>query len=70
MTQAFETKGFRTLFRIPCLEHRTSDCLQSKVNFRVGLQESLLAAAKRRKLARFGQVTIHDSIFKTSFRAR
>ena len=69
MTQAFETTGFRTLFRIPCLERKTSDCLQSKVNLLVGLQESLLAAAKRRKLAWFGQVTIHDSIFKTSFRA-
>ena len=69
MTQAFETTDFRTLFLIPYLEHKTSDCLQIKINFRVGLQESLLAAAKRRKLAWFGQVTIHDSIFKTSFRA-
>ena len=69
MTKAFETKRFRTLFRIPCLKHKTSAYLQSKINYRVGLQESLLAAAKRRKLASFGQVTMHDSIFKTSVRA-
>ena len=41
--QAFETKYPRKLLCIPCLEPKTNDGVQSKINFIVGPQESLLA---------------------------
>ena len=49
--QAFETKCLRKLLRISYLEHKTNDWVQSKINFLVDLQEPLLAAVTRRKLA-------------------
>ena len=36
-------------------------------NFPIGPQEPLLAGVKRRKLARFGHVTRHDSLYRTIF---
>ena len=39
--------------------------MRSKVNSIVGPQEPLPATVKRRKLARFGHVTRHDSLSKT-----
>ena len=61
----FETKCMRKLLRISHLEHKTSDWVRSKISFLVGPQEPLLATVKRRKLARSGQVTRHDSLSKT-----
>ena len=55
----------RKLLRISYLEHKTKDRVRSKINFLVGPQEPLLAAVKRRKHARFGHVTRHDSLSKT-----
>ena len=43
----------------------THDWVRSKINFLVGSQEPPLATVKRRKLARFGHVTRHDSLSKT-----
>ena len=54
--QAFETKCLRKLLRISYLEHKTNDWVQSKINFLVDLQEPLLAAVTRRKLAWFGHL--------------
>ena len=54
--QAFETKCLRNLLRSSFLEH--------KIDFLVDPQEPLLATDKRRKLARFGHVTRHDSLSK------
>ena len=50
---------------ISYLEHNTNDQVRSKINFLVGPQEPLLATVKRRKLARFGHVTCHDSLSET-----
>ena len=41
------------------------DWVRSKINFLVGPQEPLLATVKRRKLAWFGHITLHDSPSKT-----
>ena len=51
--------------RISCLEHKTNDCVLSKINFLVGPQEPLLATVKRQKLGWFRHVTRHDSLSKT-----
>ena len=53
------------LLHISYLEHKTSVRVQSKINFFVGPQESLLATVKRWKLALFGHVTCYDSLSKT-----
>ena len=47
------------------MEHKTNIWVWSKINFIVGSQEPLLATVKKRKLARFGHVTCHDSLSKT-----
>ena len=62
---AFETKCMRKLLRISYLEHKTNDRVRSMINFLVGPREPVLATVKRRKLARFGHVTPHDSLSKT-----
>ena len=62
---AFKSKRVREFLHISCLEHRTNDWVQSKINFLVGPQEPLLATVKRRKLARFGHVTHYSSLSKT-----
>ena len=49
------------------LSTKTSDWVQSKINFLVGPEKPLLATVKRRKLAWFGHVTRHDSLSKTIF---
>ena len=64
--QAFESKCTRKLLHISCLEHKTSYWVRSKINFLVGPKEPLLATVKRWKLAWFGHVTRHDSLFKTT----
>ena len=51
---ASETKCLRELLHISYFEHMTNDWVRSKISFRVGSQESLLATVKRRKLAWFG----------------
>ena len=61
----FETKCMRKLLRISYLEHKTNDWVRSQISFLVGPQEPLLATVKRRKLARSGHVTRHDSLSKT-----
>ena len=63
--QAFETKCLRKPLCISYLEHKTNDWVRSKINFLGGPQGSLLATVKRRKLAWFGHVSRHDSLFKT-----
>ena len=63
--QTFETKRKRKLLRISYLEHKTNDCVWSKINFLVGLQEPPLATVDRRKLAWFGHVTRIDSLSRT-----
>ena len=55
----------RKLLHISYLEHKINDWVRSKINFLVGPQEPLLATVKRQKLAWFGHVTHHDSLFKT-----
>ena len=64
--QAFETKCKRKLLRVHYLEHKTNDWMRSEINILVGPHEPLLAPVKRRKLAGFGHVTRHDSLFKTT----
>ena len=63
--KAFENKCVRKLLRISYLEHKTNDCVLSKINFLVGLQGPLLATVKRQKLGWFRHVTRHDSLSKT-----
>ena len=63
--QAFESKCLRKFLCISCLEHKTNDWVQSKINFRLGLQEPPPATVKRQKLAWFRHVTCHDSLWKT-----
>ena len=60
--QAFENKCMRKLLRISYLGHKTNDWVQSKINFLVSPQKSLLATVKRQTLAWF---TRHDSLSKT-----
>ena len=65
--RAFKTKCLRKLLSISHLEHETNDhYVRSKINFSMGPQEPPLASVKRRKLARFGHVTHHDSLSKTT----
>ena len=45
--QALETKFLKELLRISNLEHKTDNCLRSKINFPVGPQEPLLAIVKK-----------------------
>ena len=63
--QAFETKCLRKLLGISYSEHKTNDCVRSKINFLVGPQEPLQATVKGWKLAWFGHVTRHDRLSKT-----
>ncbi|GFS07296.1 endonuclease-reverse transcriptase [Elysia marginata] len=63
--QVFENKCLRKLIRISYKDHVTSESLRELVVAYVGPQEPLLATVKRRKLARFGHVTRHDSLSKT-----
>ena len=63
--QAFKTEFLRKHFRICCLEHKTNDWMQSKINFLVGPLEPLLATVKRQKFAGLGHVKRHDSLSKT-----
>ena len=42
----------------------TNDWVRNKMNLLVRPQEPLLATVKRRTLAWFGHVTLHDSLFK------
>ena len=60
-----KTKCIRKLIRISYLEHKTNNWVRSKINFCVGPQEPLLATVKRWKLAWFGHVTRHNSLYKT-----
>ena len=60
--QAFEIKLTRNFLRVSYLEHKTNDWVQSKINFLVSPQKSLLATVKRQTLAWF---TRHDSLSKT-----
>ena len=46
-------------------EHKTNDRARGKINFLVGPQEPLPANVKRRKLAWFGHIQRHDSLYKT-----
>ena len=62
-----ETKCLEKLLRISYLEHKTNNWMRSKINSFVGPREPLLATVKRRKLAWFGHVTPHDSLYKTHF---
>ena len=55
----------RKLLRISYSEHKTNNWVWSKINFRVGPQEPLLATVKRQELAWFGHVTHHNSLSKT-----
>ena len=65
--QTFETQRVRKLpLRISHMEHKTNDWMRGKINFHVGPQEPLLETVKRRKLACFGHVTRHDSLFKSN----
>ena len=50
---------------ISYLEHKTSDWVQSKINFLVDAQEPLLTTVKRLKLSWFWHVSFHDSLSKT-----
>ena len=59
--QAFETKCLRKLLRISYREHETNDCVRSLA----GPEEPLLATVRRRKLAWFGHVMMHDTLSKT-----
>ena len=63
--QTFETKFLRKLLSISFLEHKMNGWVRSKINFLLVSQEPLLVTVKRRKLAWFGHVTRHDSLFKT-----
>ena len=45
--QAFETECLREFLRISCFEHKTKDWVRSKINSLPGLQEPLLATARR-----------------------
>ena len=63
--QAFETKCTRKLLHTSYLEHKTNDWVRGEINFLVGPQEPFLATVERRKLAWFGHVTRHDSLYKT-----
>ena len=54
----------RSGLRISYLEHKTNDWVRSKINFLVGPQETLLAAAKSHKHAWFGYVTRRGSLSK------
>ena len=63
--QAFKIKCVRKLLRISYLEHKTNDCVQSKIDFLVSPREPLLATVKRRTLAWLGHVTHRDSFSKT-----
>ena len=62
--QAFVTMCLRKLLRVSYLEHKTNDLVWSKINFLIGLQEPLLAPIKRRKLAWFGHLTLHNNLSK------
>ena len=64
-TQAFRIECLRKLLHISYLEHKTNDCMWSKINFLVGSQEPLLEIVERQKLAWFGHVTRHGSLTKT-----
>ncbi|GFS07815.1 endonuclease-reverse transcriptase, partial [Elysia marginata] len=68
--QAFENKCLRKLLRISYKDHVTNESVRELVVAYVGLQEPLLATVKRRKLAWFGHVTIHDSLSKTILQGR
>ena len=48
--QAFETTFLRKLLRISYFEHKTNDRAQDEINFLLGLEETLLATVKRRRL--------------------
>ena len=67
--QTFETKCMRKLLCISYSEHKTNDCVRSKINFLVDpVTRSTVtssATVRRRKLARFGHVTRYDSLSKT-----
>ena len=53
MIQAFKTECLRKLLSISYLEHKTYDLVWSKIIYRVGPQEPLLATVKRWKLTWF-----------------
>ena len=63
--QALETRCLRKPLRISHREHNTSDCVRSLLRSLVGPREPLLATVRQRKLARFGHVTMHDTLSKT-----
>ena len=63
--QAFKTKCMRTFVHNSYFEHKTSDWVQSKINFLVGPQEPLLAIVKRWNFSWFWHVTRHSSLSKT-----
>ena len=69
--QTFETKFMRKLLCISYSEHKTNDCVRSKINFLLDpVTRSTVtssATVRRRKLARFGHVTRYDSLSKTIF---
>ena len=56
----------RKLLCISYMEHKTNDWVQSKINFRVGFHEPLLANVECWKLVWYGHVTRHNSLFKTT----
>ena len=55
----------RKFIRISYFNHKTIDCLQSKIHFIVGPKEPLLATGKKQNVAWFGYAIRHAGLFKT-----
>ena len=63
--QAFENKCMRKLLQISYTEHRTNEEVWDSVALCVGIQEPLLTAVKRRKMAWYGHTVRHNTLSKT-----
>ena len=63
--KVFETKYPKKLLRVSHLKHKTDDRVRNKFNFLLGLQEPLLATAKKRNLTWFWYVNRNYSFSKT-----
>ena len=60
-----QNQCLRKLLCISYFDHKTIDCLQSKIHFIVGPKEPSLATGKRQNVAWFGYVIRHAGLFKT-----
>ena len=69
-TQDYEMRCFRRLLNISYKDHVTHEEVRRKIQGAIGEYDELLTMVKKRKLRRFGHVSMSSGLSKEFLRAR